>query len=88
MNSIYFGDGYEGIGSASWGYFGKAPAPRCRRMHAAGRHPERAERVRVSQNPGLARERQQEVLRKLVSYDYLGQDAAQHILGNLRALAA
>ena len=42
----------------------------------------------LSQNPGLARERQQEVLRKLVSYDYLGQDAAQHILGNLRALAA
>ena len=26
VNSIYFGDGYEGIGSASWGYFGKAPA--------------------------------------------------------------
>ena len=26
MNSIYFGDGYEGIGSASWGYFGKAPS--------------------------------------------------------------
>ena len=22
VNSIYFGDGYEGIGSASWGYFG------------------------------------------------------------------
>ena len=26
VNSIYFGDGYEGIGSASWGYFGKAPS--------------------------------------------------------------
>lgn len=52
VNSIYFGDGYEGIGSASWGYFGKAPQrARCRRMHAAGRHPERAERVRAVSEP-------------------------------------
>ena len=25
VNSIYFGDGYEGIGNASVGYFGKEP---------------------------------------------------------------
>ena len=52
VNSIYFGDGYEGIGSASWGYFGKAPsaldADECT---AAGRHPERAERVRAVSEP-------------------------------------
>lgn len=26
VNSIYFGDGYEGIGSASWGFLAKPPA--------------------------------------------------------------
>lgn len=89
VNSIYFGDGYEGIGSASWGYFGKAPsaldADECTLLAGI---PNAPSVYALSQNPGLARERQQEVLRKLVSYDYLGQDAAQHILGNLRALAA
>ena len=88
VNSIYFGDGYEGIGSASWGYFGKAPsaldADECTLLAGI---PNAPSVYALSQNPGLARERQQEVLRKLVSYDYLGQDAAQHILGNLRALA-
>ena len=75
--------------SASWGYFGKAPsaldADECTLLAGI---PNAPSVYALSQNPGLARERQQEVLRKLVSYDYLGQDAAQHILGNLRALAA
>mgnify|MGYP000629926612 CR=1 FL=1 len=79
----------RGIGSASWGYFGKAPsaldADECTLLAGI---PNAPSVYALSQNPGLARERQQEVLRKLVSYDYLGQDAAQHILGNLRALAA
>ena len=89
VNSIYFGDGYEGIGNASAGYFGKPPraldASECTLLAGI---PNAPSVYALSQNPGLARERQQEVLRKLVSYDYLGQDAAQHILGNLRALAA
>ena len=75
VNSIYFG--------------GKAPsaldADECTLLAGI---PNAPSVYALSQNPGLARERQQEVLRKLVSYDYLGQDAAQHILGNLRALAA
>lgn len=89
VNSIYFGDGYEGIGSASRGYFGKAPsaldADECTLLAGI---PNAPSVYALSQNPDLARERQQEVLRKLVSYDYLDQGAAQHILGNLRALAA
>ena len=74
VNSIYFGDGYEGIGSASWGYFGKAPsaldADECTLLAGI---PNAPSVYALSQNPGLARERQQEVLRKLVSYDYLGR---------------
>lgn len=89
VNSIYFGDGYEGIGNASRGYFGKAPsaldADECTLLAGI---PNAPSVYALSQNPDLARERQQEVLRKLVSYDYLDQGAAQHILGNLRALAA
>lgn len=89
VNSIYFGDGYEGIGSASRGYFGKAPsaldADECTLLAGI---PNAPSVYALSQNPDLARERQQEVLRKLVSYDYLDQGAAQHIVGNVRALAA
>ena len=91
VNSIYFGDGYEGIGSASRGYFDKAPseldADECTLLAGI---PNAQSVYALSQNPELARERQQEVLRKLVSYDYLDQGAAQHILGNVRgrALAA
>ena len=89
VNSIYFGDGYEGIGSASEGYFGTAPsaldANECTLLAGI---PNAPSVYALSQNPDLARERQQEVLRKLVSYDYLDQSAAQHILGNLRAQAA
>ena len=61
VNSIYFGDGYEGIGSASWGYFGKAPsaldADECTLLAGI---PNAPSVYALSQNPGLARERQQE----------------------------
>ena len=89
VNSIYFGDGYEGIGSASWGYFGKAPsaldADECTLLAGI---PNAPSIYALSQNPDLARQRQQEVLKKLVRYDYLNQNAAQHIVSNVRAIAA
>lgn len=89
VNSIYFGDGYEGIGNASVGYFGKPPsaldADECTLLAGI---PNAPSIYALSENPDLARKRQQEVLKKLVRYDYLNQSDAQHIIGNVRALAA
>ena len=89
VNSIYFGDGYEGIGNASEGYFGKDPsaldADECTLLAGI---PNAPSIYALSQNPDLARQRQQEVLKKLVRYDYLNQNAAQHIVSNVRAIAA
>lgn len=88
-NSIYFGDGYEGIGNASQGYFGKSPSAlnpdECTLLAGI---PNAPSVYALSQNPDLARERQQEVLKKLVRYDYLDQIAAQHIARTAQALAA
>ena len=89
VNSIYFGDGYEGIGNASKGYFGKAPgALDADESTLLAGIPNAPSVYALSQNPDLARQRQQEVLRKLVSYDYLNQSAAHCIRSNVRALAA
>ena len=89
VNSIYFGDGYEGIGNASEGDFGKDPsaldADECTLLAGI---PNAPSIYALSQNPDLARQRQQEVLKKLVRYDYLNQNAAQHIVSNVRAIAA
>ena len=89
VNSIYFGDGYEGIGNASQGYFGKSPgalnADECTLLAGI---PNAPSVYALSQTPDLARERQQEVLKKLVSYDYLDQSSAQHIASTVQALAA
>ena len=80
VNSIYFGDGYEGIGSASGGYFGKHPASltddECAMLAGI---PNAPSVYAPTANPDLARQRQQEVLRKLVRYDYLDQSRAQHL---------
>lgn len=72
VNSIYFGDGYEGIGAASKGYFGKRPADltldECAMLAGI---PNAPSVYAPTVNPDLAQERQQEVLDKLVAYDYV-----------------
>ncbi len=80
VNSIYFGDGLYGIGEASSGYFGKdasqmsayestllAGIPNAPSAYSLGEHPE------------LARQRQSQVLDKLVACDYLSVSEAQRI---------
>ncbi|MBU5405263.1 transglycosylase domain-containing protein [Paraeggerthella hongkongensis] len=80
VNSIYFGNGYEGIGNASMGYFGKQPGQltedECAMLAGI---PNAPSVYSPAKNPDLARQRQQEVLRKLVRYDYLDQARAQHL---------
>lgn len=79
VNSIYFGDGYEGIGNASAGYFGKPPraldASECTLLAGI---PNAPSAYALSENPDLAHQRQGQVLKKLVAYNYLDEaDAAR-----------
>ena len=68
VNSIYFGDGYEGIGNASAGYFGKEPqeldAGECTLLAGI---PNAPSAYALSENPDLAHQRQYQVLKKLVA---------------------
>ena len=88
VNSIYFGDGYEGIGSASEGYFSRAPgaldAIECDAQPPAS---QAAPSITLSPEPRpRARRRQPRCC--IARIPFLDQSAAQHILGSLRALAA
>ena len=80
VNSIYFGDGYEGVGEASQGYFGKAPSSLTdyEATLLAG-VPNAPSVYAPTQNPDLAHQRQCQVLEKLVAYDYLSFTDAQRI---------
>lgn len=80
VNSIYFGEGYEGIGEASQGYFGKAPSDLTdyEATLLAG-IPNAPSAYALTQNPDLARQRQSQVLEKLVAHDYLSFADAQRI---------
>lgn len=89
VNSIYFGDGYEGVGEASRGYFDKSPheldADECTMLAGI---PNAPSVYSPTVNPDLARERQGQVLRKLVAYEYLDGADAQRIALMQPALAA
>ena len=82
VNSIYFGDGFTGIGAASEGYFDKRPAEltddECTLLAGI---PNAPSAYALGENLDLARKRQEHVLDKLVDYDYLKQgDAARIVL--------
>lgn len=89
VNSIYFGDGYNGVGAASLGYFGKQPVDltedECAMLAGI---PNAPSVYAPTVNPDLARQRQQEVLRKLVAYDYLDRGKAVHLAARPTVLAS
>ena len=80
INTMYFGDGYYSIADASKGYFGKnvsdmnlyestllAGIPNAPSVYAP------------TKNPELAKQRQAQVLKKMVKYNYLTQEEADAI---------
>ena len=81
VNSIYFGDGFTGIGSASEGYFGKAALhlseDECTLLAGI---PNAPSAYALGENLDLARKRQEHVLEKLVDYDYLSSREVAVIL--------
>lgn len=86
VNSIYFGDGLYGIGAAARGCFGTdaASLDACESTLLAG-IPNAPSAYALSTNADLARQRQQQVLDKLVDCRYLNEAQARRIAGTCSA---
>lgn len=80
LNTSYFGDGYDTVKEASRGYFGKEPNEmtdgEC--VMLAG-IPNAPSVYAPTVNPELAKQRQKQVLDKMVKYEYLTQEEADTI---------
>ena len=80
VNSIYFGDGYYGIGDACKGYLNKAPIEmtnyECTLMAGI---PNAPSVYSLTENPALAEQRQKYVVRQMVKYGYITEDQAQSV---------
>ena len=72
VNSIYFGDGYYGIRQASLGYLGKEPmdltVEECALLAGI---PNAPSVYSLTENPNLAQQRRQYVLKQMADYGYL-----------------
>ena len=80
VNSIYFGDGYYGIGDACEGYLNESPIEmtdyECTLMAGI---PNAPSVYSLTENPALAEQRQKYVVKQMVKYDYITEDQAQTI---------
>jgi len=80
VNSIYFGDGYYGIGEASDGYFDSEP-------EAMGEYestllagvPNAPSAYAPTRNPELAAQRQLQVLRRMEACEYFSEEEAETV---------
>lgn len=80
LNSSYFGDGYYTVKEASRGYFKKEPKDmtvyEC--ILLAG-IPNAPSIYAPTKNPELAKQRQQQVMKRMIKYGYLTEDEAKKI---------
>lgn len=80
INSIYYGDGYYSIAAASWGYFGVPPAGLSNGQATLLAGVPNAPSVYApTVNYGLSRQRQEQVLRRMVDAGYLNDADASAI---------
>lgn len=83
INTIYFGNGYYGIKEASMGYFGKLPKDltdgEC--IMLAG-IPNAPSVYALNENPDLAKQRQKQVMAKMIRNKVLTEDEAKKILNS------
>ena len=81
VNTSYFGDGYYCVAEASEGYFDKEPIKmdlyECTLLAGI---PNAPSVYAPTKNPELAKQRQAQVLKKMVKYKYLTQEQADSIL--------
>lgn len=84
VNTIYFGDGYYCISDAAEGYFDKEVEDmdlyECTLLAGI---PNAPSVYSPTKNPELARQRQAQVLNKMVKYNYLTQQEADELLNNM-----
>lgn len=81
LNTSYFGDGYDTVKEASLGYFGKEPSKMTdyEAIMLAG-IPNAPSIYSPTKNPELAKQRQRQVMSKMIEYKYLTQNEADKIL--------
>lgn len=81
LNTSYFGDGYYNVREASLGYFGKEPKQMTEyeAIMLAG-IPNAPSVYSLTKNPELAKQRQKQVINKMIEYKYLTQSEADKIL--------
>lgn len=80
VNTSYFGNGYYGIGQASLGYYNKKPSElNLDEATMLAGVPNAPSVYAPTKNPDLAKQRQQQVLRKMVKYEYITQEDADSI---------
>lgn len=84
VNTMYFGDGYYSVSDAVKGYFdkeiGEMDLYECTLLAGI---PNAPSIYSPTKNPELARQRQAQVLNKMVKYKYLTQAEADEILNNM-----
>lgn len=83
LNTSYFGDGYYTVKEASHGYFNKEPnnLTDYEATLLAG-IPNAPSIYAPTENPDLAKQRQRQVLDKMIEYGYLTKKEAKSILKN------
>lgn len=88
VNSIYFGDGYQNVGQASEGYFGKEPAEMTTYESTllAG-VPNAPSRYAPTKNPQLAEKRQKQVLRRMEACGCFSREEAETVAAQMVAFA-
>lgn len=81
LNTAYFGSGYNTPKEASEGYFGKEPENMTygESIMLAG-IPNAPSVYNPKANPNLAKQRQKQVIEKMIKYNYLTQEKAYKIL--------
>ncbi len=81
VNTMYFGDGYYSVYDASQGYFNKEVKDmdlyECTLLAGI---PNAPSVYSPTKNPELAKERQEQVLNKMVKYKYLKQEKADELI--------
>lgn len=87
VNSIYFGEGYNTVGEASQGYFGKAPEDMSEYESTllAG-IPNAPSRYAPTVHPELAAKRQLQVLRRMEACGYFSETEAETVAAQMVAM--
>ena len=81
VNTMYFGDGYYSIAEATQGYFDKKVADmNLYESTLLAGIPNAPSVYAPTKNPELAKQRQAQVLKKMVKYNFLTKEEAEKVI--------